>query len=74
MYVDDRHVRSLQFHKVQDNNSHCFVPCKVIKSLLSASEKKDPYHVVWICIANVLGQVLSADCKCTAGYVYFHLN
>ena len=67
VYVDDRHVHSLQYHKVQDNNSHCFVRCKVIKSLHSASTKKDRDHVVWICMAKVSGHVLSADCKCTAG-------
>ena len=67
IYYEDRHVHSVLFHSISNDATHCFVKCKVIPSAASTSMKANPDHQVWLCLAKMTGQVLSANCSCTAG-------
>ncbi|XP_052770940.1 uncharacterized protein LOC128210627 [Mya arenaria] len=67
VYYADRHVHSIMYCSIDEKCEHCFVKCKVMPSLPSASTKDNPDHNVWLCLSKVTGQVHSADCDCTAG-------
>ena len=62
------------YHKDQADNSHCFVQCKVMKSLPSAPEKKDPDHVVWICMAEVWARCSRQTANAQLGMFIFIFN
>ncbi|XP_021373558.1 uncharacterized protein LOC110463357 [Mizuhopecten yessoensis] len=67
VFYKDRHVHDVQVHPVNDTCTHCLVKCKVIPSLPSGNKKENPDYTIWTCLAKVSGNVLSANCNCTAG-------
>ena len=62
--LESRHVSNVMTHMISPNIRYCIVRC-----LCHPEQKlsKPPYDV-WVCIHKDVGQVMTADCGCTAGY------
>ncbi|KAL3886091.1 hypothetical protein ACJMK2_026114 [Sinanodonta woodiana] len=67
VFYEDRHVHDIKFHPLSKDCTHGFVKCKVIPSLLTLTESKEPDYDVWISLSNETGNVYSAGCTCSAG-------
>ncbi|XP_045202652.2 uncharacterized protein LOC123556116 [Mercenaria mercenaria] len=64
---EDRHVHSIEVNESSENDSHCFVRCRVIQSMPTSNKSKPCDYATWVMLSKVTGCVHSADCGCQAG-------
>lgn len=69
VFLEDKHVHSVEYNPINNESSHCAIRCKVIPSFPSADMSKRPDYDVSTFLSKVTGNVFAAHCTCTAGYV-----
>ena len=69
VFVEDKHVHTVEYSPISENCTHCAIRCKVIPSFPSADVKKRPDYDVSVLLSKVTGNIFAAHCTCTAGYV-----
>lgn len=61
---DSGHVSGVEYNGISNGVSFCYVRGRVVPQ----TRINEPPYTVWVCLRSVSGAVMTAECKCLAGF------